>query len=83
MPVDYVKQSKIISTILQIIFFGIYRQGYLNMEAAEMSDHKLIASIIIPVYNVELYLKECLDSIFINQNTIQKFEVIIIVTAGL
>ncbi len=43
-----------------------------------MSDREILASIIIPVYNVELYLKECLDSIFINQDISQKFEVIII-----
>ena len=43
-----------------------------------MSDLEIIASIIIPVYNVELYLKECLDSIFVNQDIRQKFEVIIV-----
>lgn len=48
------------------------------MEVSLMSDREILASIIIPVYNVELYLKECLDSIFINQDINQKFEVIII-----
>lgn len=43
-----------------------------------MSCQNILASIIIPVYNVEFYLKECLDSIFIYQNTTHKFEVIII-----
>jgi glycosyltransferase involved in cell wall biosynthesis len=48
------------------------------MEVSLMSDLEIIASIIIPVYNVELYLKECLDSIFVNQDIRQKFEVIIV-----
>lgn len=43
-----------------------------------MIESEILASIIIPVFNVELYLKECLDSIFIYQNTIHKFEVIVI-----
>ena len=43
-----------------------------------MIESEILASIIIPVFNVELYLKECLDSIFICQNTIHKFEVIVI-----
>lgn len=48
------------------------------MEVALMSNCQILASIIIPVYNVELYLKECLDSIFVNQGISLKFEVIII-----
>lgn len=43
-----------------------------------MSNCEILASIVIPVYNVELYLKECLDSIFVNQGISLKFEVIII-----
>lgn len=38
-------------------------------------DKELIVSIIIPVYNVEPYLNECLDSIF-NQKTTYPYEVI-------
>lgn len=39
--------------------------------------NKPLISIIIPVYNVEAYLRECLDSI-VNQTIIKNFEVIII-----
>ena len=35
-------------------------------------------SIIIPIYNGEKFLKECLDSVFIKTNSKLKFEVIII-----
>jgi glycosyltransferase involved in cell wall biosynthesis len=35
-------------------------------------------SIIIPVFNVEQYLKKCLDSIFFNNNNLDLFEVIIV-----
>jgi len=38
----------------------------------------IIASIIIPVYNVESYLKECLDSIFVHQKISCQIEVVII-----
>ena len=43
-----------------------------------MLDCETLVSIIIPVYNVELYLNECLDSIFINQKISRKIEVIVI-----
>lgn len=37
-----------------------------------------VLSIIIPVYNVEQYLKECLDSIFVNQQINHEIEVIVV-----
>lgn len=37
---------------------------------------EVVASIIIPVYNVEDYLRECLDSIFVRQKLLHKVEVI-------
>lgn len=43
-----------------------------------MTKNEILASIIIPVYNVELYLKECLDSIFVYQKISHKIEVIIV-----
>ena len=39
-------------------------------------NNEIILSIIIPVYNVELYLKECLDSILVHQKISHKIEVI-------
>ena len=41
-----------------------------------MENNEIILSMIIPVYNVELYLKECLDSIFMHQKISHKIEVI-------
>ena len=41
-----------------------------------MENSEIILSMIIPVYNVELYLKECLDSIFVHQKISHKIEVI-------
>ena len=38
--------------------------------------NEILLSIIIPVYNVELYLKECLDSIFLHQKISREIEVI-------
>lgn len=38
--------------------------------------NEILLSIIIPVYNVELYLKDCLDSIFVHQKISHKIEVI-------
>ena len=40
-----------------------------------LNSKRLLLSIIIPVYNVEMYLSRCLDSIF-NQNCEFKYEVI-------
>lgn len=37
---------------------------------------KILLSIIIPVYNVEEYLKECLDSIFVHQKISHPIEII-------
>lgn len=37
---------------------------------------EVVASIIIPVYNVENYLRECLDSIFVRQRLTHKVEII-------
>ena len=37
---------------------------------------KILLSIIIPVYNVEQYLKECLDSIFVHQKISHPIEII-------
>ena len=42
----------------------------------EMENNEILLSIIIPVYNVELYLKDCLDSIFVHQKISNKIEVI-------
>jgi len=39
---------------------------------------EIIASIIIPVYNVESYLEECLDSIFVHQEISCPIEVIVV-----
>lgn len=39
-------------------------------------NNEILLSIIIPVYNVELYLKECLDSIFLHQKISREIEVI-------
>ena len=38
----------------------------------------MILSIIIPVYNVELYICRCLDSIYCQNQDLNKFEVIVI-----
>ena len=38
---------------------------------------KLVISVIVPIYNVEKYLKECLDSIA-NQTMINNLEVILV-----
>ena len=44
-----------------------------------MTEYKeIIASIIIPVYNVESYLKNCLDSIFVKQEINLPIEVIVV-----
>ena len=42
-----------------------------------MTDN-ILASIIIPVFNAEIYLSACLDSVFVDQNVEYAFEVIII-----
>jgi|GEM_PF-1321714 len=39
-------------------------------------DNNVELSIIVPIYNVELYLKECLDSLFVQG--IERFEVIMV-----
>lgn len=41
-----------------------------------MKNNKYTVSIIIPVYNVEQYIEECIDSIL--QQTFEKFEVILV-----
>jgi len=41
-----------------------------------MQKNNLLVSVIVPVYNVEIYLKKCLDSI-INQ-TYENLEIILI-----
>ena len=41
-----------------------------------MVNNEMLLSIIIPVYNVEPYLKECLDSIFVHQKISHEIEVI-------
>lgn len=43
-----------------------------------MTTNKIIASIIIPVYNVEQYIKDCLDSIFVYQEISYPIEVIVV-----
>lgn len=43
-----------------------------------MENTAILASMIIPVYNVESYLKECLDSIFLHQKISYPMEVIIV-----
>ena len=40
--------------------------------------NEMLLSIIIPVYNVEQYLKECLDSIFIHQKISYPIEIIVV-----
>lgn len=47
-----------------------------NYKGGIIVENKMMLSIIIPVYNTELYLRECLDSI-LNQ-TIKGYEIIII-----
>jgi len=39
-------------------------------------DNEIIVSIIIPIYNAEKHLRQCLDSIFIEQNRTEMIEVI-------
>lgn len=39
---------------------------------------EIVLSVIIPVYNVEKYLKECLDSIFVHQQINDQIEVIVV-----
>jgi glycosyltransferase involved in cell wall biosynthesis len=43
----------------------------------QAKDQHLALSVIIPVYNVELYLTECIESV-LNQNTKYNYEIIII-----
>lgn len=43
-----------------------------------MPDNDILLSLIVPVYNVERYLKECLDSIFVRQQIDHKVEVIVV-----
>lgn len=41
-------------------------------------DTKMLLTIIIPMYNAELYIGECLDSIFLQGLDETKFEILII-----
>ena len=43
-----------------------------------LENNDIVASIIVPVYNVEQYLKECLDSIFVHQKISYPIEVIVV-----
>lgn len=43
-----------------------------------LNNMEILASIIIPVYNVEKYIKECLDSIFVYQQISYPIEVIVV-----
>lgn len=44
----------------------------------ESSTRKVVLSIIIPVYNVEAYIRQCLDSIFTEENAVLPYEVIVV-----
>lgn len=44
----------------------------------EGSTRKVVLSIIIPVYNVEAYIRQCLDSIFTEENAALPYEVIVV-----
>ena len=43
-----------------------------------MEDNNKILSIIIPTYNMEKYLRKCLDSLIMNNERMEKLEVLII-----
>ncbi len=58
------------------IFGDTYKEDYKTKLDSYKLEHCPIVSIIVPVYNMELYLAECLDSL-VNQ-TLENIEIIIV-----
>lgn len=59
------------------IIENVYQRKPLNKEKYEYLANEVDLSIVVPVYNVEEYLDQCLTSL-INQNTSYKYEIIAI-----
>lgn len=72
----YVRLTKLCSEEIYYDLICNLKQIYVNMFNSLMNSHKVKVSILVPCYNVEKYLKQCLDSI-INQ-TLRDIEIICI-----
>ena len=54
-----------------------YRKGLLSLQKSQLNFYLMIkVSVIVPVYNVEKYLRKCLDSL-VNQ-TLEEIEIIVV-----
>ena len=69
---------KIISSnnVTLILAFFMFKERLRRMKFSFGKNEKVKISVIVPIYNVEKYLKKCLDSI-INQ-TFKEFEIILV-----